>query len=341
MKGKNGLVIRCLFAGLLLSVLFSASCSKPKGDARNRPAQDGDQGSRDRSSADMTFEEFKKELGAIAFNEWTVTRKALLQRLGQPEKTQVVGSDVYLYYPVNGGTVQIISNCSCWEKGSPQGFRVATPGATPAPKMPQGGELIDWFARNGGKVPAYSIEEKRTGDLSAVIVVLKDGQPVKEFTAKPSTTTASCQSPELTHQLKGDISLDPRKYPSDFIGCYVVRDPAGQILSAYCYSAPVGVTDKPGSANYNRLIDKAKIRAQQKAEEVVAGLKKNYSEKEAEFTSTVKGRQLDARRYIDTEMSAVGFQARDRWIQFIEEREKENTTLITEPIVFINKINMY
>lgn len=272
-----------------------------------------------------SLEQFKKELADISIEAQgeIVTKKALIDKMGEPEKVQVVASDVYIYYNIAGGMVQIISDQLAWEGG--RGQKIQKAGVT-RPKQPQGDELIEWYRKSGRAMPVYSIQERTTGSLLSEVVVLKDGQSVKRFSAKSSMTTTACKNPRVVHKLKGEYTLDPSKYSSDFVGCFVIEDENGKFIGAVSYFSDT---------------DSERSKAQKKAEEEAAGLRKNYGEAESSFQYAVGDRKKDAQNYIDSEMRAIRSQGESEWFRYIEQWEKDNSIVVKEPIVFIGKINMY
>jgi hypothetical protein len=71
----------------------------------------------------LTYDQFTKALdelhpkvdGVGAVGRGRVNKADFLKKFGQPQKMQVVDQDVYLYYSVKEGEVQIIIEKGSWE----------------------------------------------------------------------------------------------------------------------------------------------------------------------------------------------------------------------------------
>ena len=306
-------------------------------------------GCSDAKTSDKTYEEFMRELDEIAWDKGVVTKKALIERMGEPEKTQVVDTDIYLYYPIKGGMVQIVTDRHCWEKGAQYvlgGARKLKPGKS-RPRRPD--DIVGWYLDQGGQNP-YQIVEKplpqvipvRIGsdeyEFKVDVLVLEDGKPVKTFSAKGGGFTRAHKTCTVTHHLKGDTTVSEEWLPrnqKELAGIYVIRDGSGKIVAAEKYFTPAISETNP---RYKADQEQRRAKAEKKAKAAAEQFIKTYAQYAESLKQSLKSAKENANSFVKGQMSDKGT---DAWLKFSEDWEKENTVVINEPLIFTEKINKY
>ena len=69
-------------------------------------------------SSNMTFEQFKATLQNSSVDrmaEYEIPQSVVYERVGKPNRVQVLDEHIYLYWDIRDGTVQVIGDSRYWE----------------------------------------------------------------------------------------------------------------------------------------------------------------------------------------------------------------------------------
>ena len=295
-------------------------------------------------SSSMSLKDLKECLDQIKSANGVITKSALFSKIGEPEKVQSVGTDVFLYYRVREGMAQVVVFAPAWEGKVPR--EVPVKGASPAPDRPS--NLVEWYIKQGGINP-FTIREQVQGGYVEV-AVLKNGQPTGvKSTVKTSPENPPPESEKITHHLRNEAPAtdknmevlragDPPKqqpWPDDMAGYFAIRDKTGAMIHHVKYFLP-GST--PGTDSYNRGLEKSRERAKEKVEAIAADLAARHREDNHVPQETLP----DARKYAQEAIqNTLNEMAASAWEQHYSEWKKKNIQVDNEPHVIVKAINQY
>jgi predicted Zn finger-like uncharacterized protein len=295
------------------------------------------------SSESFTFSDFKAELGKMAFytvsGGESIRKSDLFSHFGKPEKMQALGDDVFLYYRIKEGMVQVIGHLEFWEM---EGDLEYVEAGYNSPQQPV--NIVEWYEKQGFKNP-YTLKHKIESISKEKWEVYKDGNIFEEIEVPVSfgwkDGHKSCTITLHNHDKDG--SIPENQLPKDLSNlnseaeCYIVRDDAdGRILNYFIVSwNPV---DDPNSDYEKKRREGFRSDARKSAERYVAELKDNYA-------SNLK-RMEESR--LETHDNAESFilhkheeDAEEHWRQYDRQECERHTKKVKGPFLVVKSMNLY